>query len=92
MAEPVSANLLRALAHPARLAMLVTLEQGELTVAELAARVEVPEPEGAAHLEALRGAGLVVAGERAGTVRASTHGWAEIAARLGRLERGEPGG
>jgi DNA-binding transcriptional ArsR family regulator len=92
MAEPVSANLLRALSHPVRLAMLIELERGELTARELAERVGVPPADGDAHLDALRAAGLVLKGERPGHVRTSADGWAAIDRELRRLQGPDGGG
>jgi DNA-binding transcriptional ArsR family regulator len=91
MAEPVSADVLRALSHPVRLAMLVVLEQGELTAPQLAERVGVSAPDGAPHLDVLRRAGLVLDGDRPGHLRTSTDCWAAIDRQLRRLQGGEGG-
>jgi DNA-binding transcriptional ArsR family regulator len=89
MAEPVSADVLKALSHPVRLAMLVALEQQELTAPELAKRIGVPARAGAPHLEALRGAGLVLDGGQPGHVRTSAKGWAAIERQLRRMQAGD---
>jgi predicted transcriptional regulator len=89
MAEPVSADVLRAVSDPVRLAMLVALETDALTVPQLAERVGVAGPEVAAQLETLRATGLVVDGGDAGAVRAAAQGWAEILEHLRRLQ--DPG-
>ncbi|HMJ35893.1 MAG TPA: helix-turn-helix domain-containing protein [Baekduia sp.] len=85
MAEPVSANVLRALSHPVRLALLVALERDELTAAALAERLGLTPPETATQLAVLREAGLVTDGRRPGRLRTTTHGWATIDAQLRRL-------
>ncbi|HWI73354.1 MAG TPA: ArsR family transcriptional regulator [Baekduia sp.] len=86
MDEPVSADVLRALSHPLRLAALVALEAREQTTAELAAHLGVPEPELMHHLVILRGAGLVEDAATRDRMRAAGHGWATIAAHLRRLQ------
>jgi DNA-binding transcriptional ArsR family regulator len=48
-----------ALADPARLALLAALLQGEATVSELAARLDLAQPRVSTHLARLRAAGLV---------------------------------
>lgn len=48
-----------ALADPARLAILAALLQGEATVSELAARLDLAQPRASTHLARLRAAGLV---------------------------------
>lgn len=48
-----------ALADPARLAILAVLLQGEATVSELAARLDLAQPRVSTHLARLRAAGLV---------------------------------
>jgi DNA-binding transcriptional ArsR family regulator len=85
MAEPPSAEILWALAHPARLAMLVALENRELTARELAEAVGLSGSQAAVHLRALQAAGLVVDGVTTGRLRTTTHGWAEIDRQLRRL-------
>ena len=92
MAEPLSAAILRALSHPARLALLVALEGGELTPHELAEALGLSTSEVAEHLRALQSVGLVVDGETAGRVRTRTDGWAEIDRELRRLRPDGPGG
>ena len=92
MAEPVSAEILRALAHPLRLALLIVLEQGELEPGDLAERVGVPVATLAPHLAALRDAGLVRDGAGPGLLRASAGGWAEVDRQLRRLAGGTDAG
>src|SRR5207244_195721 len=48
-----------ALADPARLALLAALLEGEATVSELAARLDLAQPRVSTHLARLRAAGLV---------------------------------
>jgi DNA-binding transcriptional ArsR family regulator len=85
MAEPVSADVLRALSHPLRLALLVALEQGELSVPELAEHVGLRTGEVVPHLACLRAAGLVLDGAHPGLLRTSTDGWAAVDRQLRRL-------
>lgn len=54
-----AAHILGILSHEARLAMLLHLAQGELTVSELRARVELPQSNVSHHLRILRDASLV---------------------------------
>jgi DNA-binding transcriptional ArsR family regulator len=49
-----------ALADPARLALLAALLEGEATVTELAARLDLAQPRVSTHLARLRAVGLVV--------------------------------
>jgi DNA-binding transcriptional ArsR family regulator len=93
MAEPVSADVLRALSHPLRLALLVVLEQGDLGPPELAERVGLKTEDVVPHLAALRAAGLVRDGGQPGQLRTSTDGWAAIDSQLRRLgaDAGPPG-
>jgi DNA-binding transcriptional ArsR family regulator len=84
--EPVSADVLRALAHPLRLAALVALEARQQTTTELAAQLGVTEPELMHHLVILRGAGLVQDTAPQGHLRPATGGWTMIAAHLRRLQ------
>ena len=86
MDEPVSADVLRALAHPLRLAALVALEAREQTTTELAAQLGVTEPELMHHLVILRGAGLVQDAAARGRLRPAAGGWTTIAAHLRRLQ------
>jgi DNA-binding transcriptional ArsR family regulator len=85
MAEPISADVLRALSHPLRLALLVVLEQGELGAQELAERVGRRTDEVIPHLACLRAAGLVLDGAYPGMLRTSTDGWAAVDRQLRRL-------
>ena len=82
MAGPISAEVLRALSHPLRLAILVVLEQGELEPADLAGRVGASGAELGRHLAALQAAGLVREGELPGRLRTSTGGWAAVDRQL----------
>ncbi|MBZ0292891.1 MAG: metalloregulator ArsR/SmtB family transcription factor [Anaerolineae bacterium] len=52
-------NTLKALADESRLTLLRLLNQGEQTVGDLAAKVELTEPTVSHHLSRLRGAGLL---------------------------------
>jgi DNA-binding transcriptional ArsR family regulator len=91
MAEPVSAELLHALAHPLRLAILVLLEEhGERSPAELASALDVPRATVEHHLVTLRHAGLVAADAVPGRVSVAAPGWIEVARRLRLLQEGEP--
>ena len=87
MGEPVSAEVLKALAHPWRLAILVALEAREQSSAELAATLSATEPELASHVATLRTVRLVDETAQ-GRLRTTTGGWAAIAAHLGRLQDG----
>jgi DNA-binding transcriptional ArsR family regulator len=82
MTQPISPTVLRALSHPLRLAMLVVLEQGELTSPQLAERVGASETEIRPHVEALQHAELILDGEEPGGLRAQTVGWAAIDRQL----------
>jgi DNA-binding transcriptional ArsR family regulator len=86
MAEPVSAPVLAAIANPLRLALLVALERREGTPAELAAATGATEPAVEQALSVLHDVGLVANGARRGTLRTTGRGWAEVAARLARLD------
>jgi DNA-binding transcriptional ArsR family regulator len=87
MAAPVPADVLRAIAHPLRLALLVALEDHEQAAAELATAVDATEPSVSHHLGILHDAGLVTDGSAPGLHR-TVPGWAEIATRLGALQDG----
>jgi DNA-binding transcriptional ArsR family regulator len=87
MAAPVPADVLRAIAHPLRLALLVALEDHEQAPAELAVALETTEPAVSQHLAVLHDAGLVTEGSAPGLHR-TVAGWNEIAARLERLQDG----
>ena len=91
MAEPVTAEVLRALAHPLRLALLVALEErGGQTPAQLAAALGVGEGEVHQHLAPLHDAGLVTDGTPDAAVWAVGTGWARIAGELRRLAGERP--
>lgn len=60
-----AADLLRALAHPARLRIVVELGDDELCVHELVQQLGVPQPTVSQHLQVLRAA-RIVTGRRAG--------------------------
>lgn len=93
MAEPVSAQLLHALAHPLRLALLVLLEEhGERSPAELASTLKAPRADVDAHLATLRHAGLVIDDAVPGRLGVASTGWVEVAHRLRALQEGEHGG
>jgi DNA-binding transcriptional ArsR family regulator len=85
MAAPVPADVLRAIAHPLRLALLVALEEREQAPADLATALGATEPAIAEQLAVLHDAGLVTAGSAPGLHR-TVPGWAEIAKRLGALQ------
>lgn len=84
--EPLSADVLHALAHPLRLAALVTLEARERTPAELAEALGVTEPVLMSHLHLLDAAGLVATAPGTRVVRVRAGGWSDIARRLQRLQ------
>jgi DNA-binding transcriptional ArsR family regulator len=85
MSEPVPADVLRAVAHPLRLALLVALEDHEQAPSELALALNAAEPTIAHHLAILHDAGLVSAADDPGHWRAAD-GWAEISATLEHLQ------
>jgi predicted transcriptional regulator len=87
MDEQISAEMLRAVAHPVRLAALVALEQRERTGGELAAALGLPAEMLSEHLAELAAAGLIVGGTGDhGALRPAARGWSELADRLGRLQ------
>jgi predicted transcriptional regulator len=89
MDEQVSAEMLRAVAHPIRLAALVALEQHERPAQELATALELPAEALAEHLAELAAAGLIVGGNGDhGALRPAARGWAELAERLRHLQDG----
>jgi DNA-binding transcriptional ArsR family regulator len=90
MDERVSVEVLSAIAHPLRLGSLVALEEGQRTAEELAMVLHVPAPELVEHLAELAAAGLIGDGEGEGRLRPLARGWADVAARLRRLQRGAP--
>jgi DNA-binding transcriptional ArsR family regulator len=87
MAAPVPADVLRAIAHPLRLALLVALEDHAQRPAELATALDAAEPTVAHHLTVLRDARLVTEADEPGLLRA-VPGWAEIVTHLQRLQDG----
>jgi DNA-binding transcriptional ArsR family regulator len=87
MSEPVPADVLRAIAHPMRLALLVALEDHDQTPAELAMALNASEPAIAQHLAILHDARLVTDAAEPGRLR-TVDGWSEIATALGRLQDG----
>jgi DNA-binding transcriptional ArsR family regulator len=87
MSEPVPADVLRAIAHPLRLALLVALEDHDQTPAELAVALNAAEPAIAESLTVLRDARLVTDAVEPGRLR-TVDGWSEIAAALERLQPG----
>jgi DNA-binding transcriptional ArsR family regulator len=86
VAEPVSEELLNALAHPLRLAALVALEGRDRTPADLAADLGVREPVLMEHLHQLDTAGLVAVASDTGLIHARTGGWSAIEAQMLRLQ------
>jgi predicted transcriptional regulator len=88
MDERVSVEVLHAVAHPLRLGALVALEERQRTTEELAAVLRVSSQELADHLAELAAAGLIGAGEGEGRLRPLARGWADVAARLRRLQGG----
>jgi DNA-binding transcriptional ArsR family regulator len=85
MSEPVPADVLRAVAHPLRLALLVALEDHPRAPSELATALNAAEPAIAHHLALLHDAGLVTTATEPGQWR-TVAGWAEISASLQRLQ------
>jgi DNA-binding transcriptional ArsR family regulator len=85
--EPLTAEVLHALAHPLRLAALVALEDRDQAPGELAAALGVDEPELLAHLDLLDATGLVEVEYGTGLIRARSSGWSAVAARLARLQQ-----
>jgi DNA-binding transcriptional ArsR family regulator len=88
MDEHISAEMLRAVAHPVRLAALDVLEQRERTADELATALDVPAEALAEHLAELAAAGLITGDLGDGRLRPLVRGWAELAARLRWLQSG----
>ncbi len=88
MDERVSVETLHAIAHPLRLGSLVALEERQRTTEELAAVLRVPAEELAEHLAELAAAGLIGGGDGEGRLRPLARGWADVAARLRRLQGG----
>jgi DNA-binding transcriptional ArsR family regulator len=86
VAEPVSEELLNALAHPLRLAALVALEGCDRTPADLAADLGVREPVLMEHLHQLDTAGLVTVASDTGLIHARAGGWSAIASQMLRLQ------
>ena len=89
MSEPVPVDVLRAIAHPLRLALLAALEDHEQTPAELAVTLDATEPTIAHHLAILHDAGLVSHASEPGRLR-TVEGWADLSAALERLQDGRP--
>lgn len=85
MSEPVPADVLRAIAHPLRLGLLVALEDHEQAPSELATALNATEPVIAHHLAILYDAGLITTATEPGQWR-TIDGWAEISATLERLQ------
>jgi DNA-binding transcriptional ArsR family regulator len=85
MSEPVPADVLRAVAHPLRLALLVALEDHAQATSELATTLDAAEPAIAHQLAILHDAGLVTTAPELGQWR-TVDGWAEISASLQRLQ------
>lgn len=89
MAEPVSALVLTAIAHPYRLSLLVALERAPATMAELAAATKTTEATVEQGLAVLHDAGLVTMTGAAGRRRFATtgRGWTKVAGALIALDR-----
>lgn len=87
MSEPVPADVLRAIAHPLRLGLLVALEDHQQAPSELATALNAAEPVIMRHLAILHDAGLVTTATESGQWR-TMDGWEEIAASLQRLQDG----
>jgi DNA-binding transcriptional ArsR family regulator len=85
MSEPVPADVLRAVAHPLRLGLLVALEDHEQAPSELATALNATEPVIMRHLAILHDAGLVTTATEPGRWR-TVEGWAAISASLQRLQ------
>lgn len=62
------AQILKTLANPRRLMIMDTLHRGSMTVGEIEAAVDLPQPTVSQHLAALRSQGLVVARREGNTV------------------------
>jgi DNA-binding transcriptional ArsR family regulator len=89
MDERVSVEVLHAIAHPLRLGSLVALEERQRTAEELATVLRVPAQELIEHLAELAAAGLIGDGDGGeGRLRPLARGWADVAARLRRLQGG----
>ena len=75
-------RLFSALAHPARRAILARLAEGEATVNELAAPLDMTLPAVSRHIRVLRGAGLISSGRSAQfrPCRLEPHALAAVAA------------
>lgn len=85
MSEPVPADVLRAVAHPLRLALLVALEEREQTPSELATALDAARSSVEHHLAILHDAGLARIAGQSGQWR-TVDGWTEISAALERLQ------
>ena len=82
MARPHnSADIFRAIAHPARRQMLDLLRKEPRTVAELSRPFEMSQPSISGHLQVLRTAGLIEF-----RVRGATHEYSLVRARLKPIE------
>jgi hypothetical protein len=88
MDERVSVEVLNAIAHPLRLGSLVALEERQRTADELATVLRVPSHDLGEHLAELVAAGLIGSGDGEGRLRPLARGWADVAARLRRLQGG----
>ena len=88
MDERVSVEVLHAIAHPLRLGSLVALEERQRTAEELATVLRVSSQELIEHLAELAAAGLIGSGDGEGRLRPLARGWADVAARLRRLQGG----
>jgi DNA-binding transcriptional ArsR family regulator len=87
--EQISPEVLRAVAHPVRLAALVVLEEQERTPRELATALNVPAEALVEHVAELAAAGMIVGGRSDhGALRPAALGWAELAEQLRQLQGG----
>jgi len=89
MAEPVPADVLRAISHPLRLSLLVTLGRREQSAEELAAAVGASPDAVAEHVAVLTRAQLVTDGSEPGQLSAAA-GWQEIVEMLEQLQGPPP--
>ncbi len=88
------ATVLRAVSHPARLAILVALETGPASAATLARDLDLPFRAANHHVRTLELAGLLVLertevrrGGAARVFRVRGHGWHDLNDRIAELER-----
>lgn len=87
MPDPLSYEVLHALAHPLRLSALVALEERERTPSELAEVLGITEPRLMQQLHVLDSAGLISSSQKTGRLRVRGQGWRVVADRLAQLEK-----